>query len=374
MQDDQFFAFLAVRNSRDEESGLGGAGEFVQFLLDFDVRDHFAADFAEAREAVGDGEEAVFVDGSDVAGDVPAVAKDFTGLVGPAQIALHDIRPADEKKARSVGAEGGASFGVFDADADSRKRMADFAAFAANLAEAGGAIVVGVDSDGGGTFRAAVSFKRADAEAVFKSQSDALGQFFRADEDELQAAEILGLAAANIGLEESGRGEEKSDFVFADQLADGGHVERAVMIDNADAEDGGEPERDREAERVEKRQDAEEAIGWIEHERLAHLVDVGGDVEMRKHHAFGIAGAATGENHGGQIVEFCDAAARETAHEPAARKPPEEQGSEFFREARMSGDVFEQNGFQRKVELQAVEEKLCGDDRLKPALRGAGDK
>ena len=34
--------------------------ELLQLVFDADVRDHFATDLAEAREAVGDGEESVF--------------------------------------------------------------------------------------------------------------------------------------------------------------------------------------------------------------------------------------------------------------------------------------------------------------------------
>ena len=75
------------------------------------------------------------------------------------------------------------------------------------------------------------------------------------------------------------------------------------MIGDADAENGGKPERDGEAEGMEEGQDAEEDVAFGEHEGLGHLVNVGHDVVMREHHAFGFAGAAAGENDGGEIVE-----------------------------------------------------------------------
>ena len=80
VQHDQALAFLFVRHAGDDERLLGRAGQFVQFFLDLDVRHHFAADFAEAAQAVGDLQEAVLVHRRDVAGDIPAVAQDLGGL------------------------------------------------------------------------------------------------------------------------------------------------------------------------------------------------------------------------------------------------------------------------------------------------------
>jgi len=50
------------------------AADFVEFFFDLDVRNHFAPDFAEAAEPVGDLQEAIFIEARDVAGDIPAVA------------------------------------------------------------------------------------------------------------------------------------------------------------------------------------------------------------------------------------------------------------------------------------------------------------
>ena len=61
VQHDEPLAFLSVGHAGDDKFLLGRAGEFVQFFFDLDVRHHFAADFAEAAQAVGDCEEAVLV-------------------------------------------------------------------------------------------------------------------------------------------------------------------------------------------------------------------------------------------------------------------------------------------------------------------------
>ena len=75
---------------------MGRVGEFLQFFFDLDVRDHFAADLAEAAHAVGDGEETVFVLCGDVAGDIPAVAQNFRCFFGLIEIALHHVGAAHE--------------------------------------------------------------------------------------------------------------------------------------------------------------------------------------------------------------------------------------------------------------------------------------
>jgi hypothetical protein len=45
------------------------------------VRNHFAGDLAEAREAIGDAEEAIVVEGGNIAGAIPAAAEDFGGAL-----------------------------------------------------------------------------------------------------------------------------------------------------------------------------------------------------------------------------------------------------------------------------------------------------
>ena len=224
VEDDEAFAFFFIGDAGDDEGWFGAVGEFVQFFLDFDVGHHFAADFAEAIEAVGDLEEAVFIEGGDVAGAIPALVEDFGGFFGAVEVAAHDVGAADEHEAGLAEGDVGFAVGLVDgddADADAGEGMADGAAFGADLTEAGGAVIVGVDADGGGAFGAAVAFEGADAEVFFKGEGEAVGEFFGAGHDEAEAAEIGGGAAAQIDLEEGGGGEEEGDGVFADEDADG---------------------------------------------------------------------------------------------------------------------------------------------------------
>ena len=127
--------FFSSGSDGDGEDLFGDSGKFLKLVFDADVRDHLAADFAEAREAVGDGEEAVFFNQGDIAGGVPAVVQNFGGFLGAAQIALHHVRPFDEQHARSAGRDRLAGVEVDDFDGDAGKRMADFAAARADLAE-----------------------------------------------------------------------------------------------------------------------------------------------------------------------------------------------------------------------------------------------
>ena len=91
--------------------------------------------------------------------------------------------------------------------------------------------------------------------------------------------------------------------VFADERADGPRVERVGMIHHARADFRRQAQRDREAERMEKRQDAEQPVVMREIQDVAELLEVREDVVMREHHALRLAGAAAGKNHGGQVVE-----------------------------------------------------------------------
>ena len=111
-------------------------------------------------------------------------------------------------------------------------------------------------------------------------------------------------------------------MIIADQLADGGGVERIGMKDDANGQHCRQPERDREAERMEEGQDAQKDVAFREHEDLPHLLNVGHDVVVREHHAFGFAGAAAGENDGGEVVEGFGISVAERAFEQRAGQEP----------------------------------------------------
>ena len=81
VQHDQPLALFLVGHAGDDKCLLGHAGQFVQLFLHLDVRHHFAADFAEAAQTVGDLQKAILVHRRDVAGDVPAVAQHLGGFL-----------------------------------------------------------------------------------------------------------------------------------------------------------------------------------------------------------------------------------------------------------------------------------------------------
>jgi hypothetical protein len=78
----------------------------VEFVLDADVRDHLAADFAEPAQAVGDLDETILVFGGDVAGDVPAVLECLRRQVRPAQVTFHDVRASHQQEPGSLTGRG----------------------------------------------------------------------------------------------------------------------------------------------------------------------------------------------------------------------------------------------------------------------------
>src|SRR5713226_6925832 len=89
VQHDEALAFLLVGHGSDDEGLFPGAGQFLQDVLDFDVRHHLAPDFAETAQPVGNSQEAVFVHPGDVAGVVPAVAENVGGFFRLVEVAAH---------------------------------------------------------------------------------------------------------------------------------------------------------------------------------------------------------------------------------------------------------------------------------------------
>src|SRR5947208_3378291 len=86
----------------DHKGLLRGAGQFLQDVLDFDVRHHLATNFAEAAQAVGDAQKTVFIHPRDVPGVVPAVAEDLGGFFRLVEVAAHDVRSADKQQSRLI--------------------------------------------------------------------------------------------------------------------------------------------------------------------------------------------------------------------------------------------------------------------------------
>src|SRR5271154_6733938 len=99
------------------------------------MRDHLAADLAEAAEPVCDCEKAVFIHHGDVTDVVPAVTQNFSGLLWTTQISQHHIRSADFDHSTLTDRLNHACFRMHHAHTDSRQWMSDFAAFKSNLAE-----------------------------------------------------------------------------------------------------------------------------------------------------------------------------------------------------------------------------------------------
>ena len=74
-----------------------------------------------------------------------------------------------------------------------------------------------------------------------------------------------------------------------------------------------QPQRDRVAERMEERQDAENAVARLRVDRLHHRFAVGGQVGVRQHHALRIAGRTRREDDGREIVRLVPTEAQDQA-------------------------------------------------------------
>src|SRR6266852_3106453 len=102
------------------------------------------------------------------------------------------------------------------------------------------------------------------------------------------------------------------------------------MEDHADAVRCREPQAYSEAERMKEWQDAQDFILATQHEDLRNLADVGEYVVMGEHHAFGIAGAATGKNHRSQIVRGLPPGADGKLEQPVGQRPGKEQRNKLL--------------------------------------------
>src|SRR5580704_18803772 len=138
---------------------------------------------------------------------------------------------------------------------------------------------------------------------IFEGLRNALLKFFRACHYDAQAAEGLGGNAARVGIEKCGGGKKHGDGVFTDQRGNGAGIQRARMINDADADDARQAERAGETERMKEGKNAEDAVFRFEMEDLFDLLDVGREIKVRKDDAFWFAGGGAGENDSCGVVE-----------------------------------------------------------------------
>src|SRR5579862_39416 len=369
VQNNQALAFFFVGDRGDDKDLFGCAGHFLKFFFHLDVRNHFAADLAEAAQAIGDADEAIFINGGDVAGVVPAVVQNFGGFFRLVEVALHDVGTSDEEQTRLVDGLNGLRFRIDGAQHNSGKRMANAAALGPHLAEERGAKIHSVHSDDRRAFSAAIAFERPDAELVLEGFSDLSRQFFRAGNDVAEAAEIFGSAALGVGAEKRGCREKQGDAVLGNESANGARIERIGMVNGADADGGGQAQRAGESKGMKKGQDAEDAVVVMQHEDLIELFDVGSDVEMGQQDAFGIAGGTAGKNNGGQVVEAGLAFGAGEFFNDAGRE--EQRGEECdhaFAQPRFFGEVFQVDGFAGRLDFNLFQKGSRSDGGGKATL------
>ena len=140
--------------------------------------------------------------------------------------------------------------------------------------------------------------------ALVEGGGETFGEFLCTDGDESQAAEILGVAAAHVDLQERRCGQEECYAVFTHEWTDGFCIEGIRVKHDANAEDTRQRQCPGKTERMKKGQHTEHSIFRAEAKYLAKLFDVRADVVVRGHDAFGFTGAAAGEDDGGKAIEF----------------------------------------------------------------------
>ena len=166
-------------------------------------------------------------------------------------------------------------------------------------------LVIGdVDRNNRPHFRAAVTFQWRDAKFLFERFGERGPQLFRSHHQIANGPQLLARAFAQVAQAERGRGKKQRGMMRAGQFANCFGIRWIGMKYGFEALQQWEPERVGVAERVEERQHAEHAIGMIDGKNLRCCIHVREQVPMRKHHAFGCAGAAAGEDHRGQIVRL----------------------------------------------------------------------
>src|SRR5687767_4834679 len=121
---------------------------------------------------------------------------------------------------------------------------------------------------------------------------------------------------------------------------------------------------------MKERKNAENAIRATQREALLKLLDVRADVRMAQHHTFGLTRTSAGKDNSRQIIGPA-AAAMQSAIEKSCRKQPgNRQSGQPFKQSRLCGSLFEQNGFSRHLDVDPLEKGLRCNHCLDRTLAG----
>src|SRR5450759_3084672 len=360
---------LAAHVVRDAGHHALGIAEHVEDgFFHFEMWHHFAGDFAEAREAVGDAQEAFVVEQRNVAGDIPAVAEDFGGALGLIEVAQHAVGAFDQQQAFGIGRQRRESDRIHNARGDAGQRVAHGAGLVAGLGLLAGAVVGSVDGHCRGHLGAAVAFQQFHAELFAERIGGRLAQLLGAHQDVAQAGEFLGRAFANIGGAEGGSGEQQGGLVLVDEFSDGAGIGGIGVVDHAAAGEQREPDGHRETERMEKRQHAHDAVAGVDPEELGDGFDLADQVVVGEHDALGDAGGAAGEDDGGQGVRRAASARKQRGGGEARGQP----GAQFGKGGGALEQVLDVDGTRQGLDLCLGEEGVRTDYGADAALFDGG--
>ena len=197
------------------------------------------------------------------------------------------------------------------------------------------------------------------------------GQFFRAREKHLHGAEIVRLAAPHVRPQKRRRGKHDRHAVLAAEFSHLAGFQRRIMIHALRIEREHRPKRDRVAEGMEERQNAQQHVVLGQADDFIDGVDVRADVVVREHDALGPARRAGSENHREQIVGL-DCRQAEFAFQKRNRQ--QSGGGErkqLVGQRDVIFEIFEKDQFRVEFEIEPVEHAAAGQHVLDAALLDA---
>src|SRR6185437_15270027 len=149
-------------------------------------------------------------------------------------------------------------------------------------------------------------------------------------------------------------------------------IERVGMTHRADSRQRRQSQRPGKSKGVEERQNAQNFLLTAEQKYLIELLGVGSNVVMSKQNAFGIAGAAAGEDDGGNVVKGRFSLSADGFFNPACRHEREQQRADPLSKTGIGGNLFQQRAFHWWARLDAFKKCFGTDHGFQAALGYAG--
>ncbi len=238
------------------------------------------------------------------------------------------------------------------------------------LKKAGSTKIGHAHRNDGRTLGRSIAFQRTDSKLFLKSQGQTFRQFLRAGQDQSKRAQLSRGATSHVKLQEGGCGQQNGHPVAMNEITHRRSIQRVGLHGHGQSLLGGKP-KTHIAKGMKQGQNPQHPVLGGGPQNLGDAFNIGIDVGMGQHDAFGFPRTSAAEDHGRHVIrpdtpggttQFFQHALGQEVRSNRARK--------FGQKADPGGQILypDQIDPLRHLQIELFLKGAAGDDRFQSSL------